>query len=187
MSEVIDFLRNETEKLEYFMEELLALESVSDGEVEPAELRKVIVRVYRIYGCVEKLREIHPEWVFISENRLFDLMRALIDLDVLPPVPSVSDIYKSIPETIAIGFLYVFHVFQMHAHSLGRFLENNGDIHESAYRAFTFIQNDLALRSKFLDLVRAKKSLADAELMAEGVNLAFYEMEKHLDENAATN
>jgi hypothetical protein len=179
MGEVIAYLRQETEKNEHLIEELLALYTLPSGEIEKAKLVKVIINSYRFYASVEKIRESHPKWVLVSENRIYNLMRALIQLDTLPPFNGFPGFCKKISASVVAGYMYVFHVFQMHTHSIGRFLENHDEAHENVFRAFTFIQEDLTLRSQFLDQVRAEIDFVDKTGLTEGVRLAFSEIKRY--------
>jgi hypothetical protein len=180
MGEIISFLRTETEKRETLIEDFLRLDLRSGGEVDHCVLVAVLQRVHQVYSSVEKLRAKRPEWVMISSNRLYDTIRALIALGSLPESNTNVGLNQGARNSVVSGYLFVFHLFQIHSHGLAHILLEKTNYDTAINRVFNSVHDDLASRRKFLDKVRDELSLSDKCDMKVGIDLAFDEMEDYL-------
>ncbi|MCZ4407432.1 hypothetical protein O3Q51_01330 [Cryomorphaceae bacterium 1068] len=180
MGEIISFLRTETEKREILIEDCLKLDLNSAGEVDPCILTAVLQSVHQVYSSVEKLRVNKPEWVMISSNRLYDTIRALIALGSLPESNMNVGLHREASDSVVSGYLYVFHLFQIHSHGLAHTLLEQTNYETAINRVFNSVHDDLASRRKFLDKVRDELSPNDKDDIKVGIDLAFDEMENYI-------
>ncbi|MGB6035573.1 MAG: hypothetical protein WBG42_04850 [Cryomorphaceae bacterium] len=177
MSEVIFFLRSESEKQEKLLEELLSLDQSYQGQIDRVKLVGLLQNTYKLYSAVEQLRHSYSEWVRVHSNRIYDSMKALIALDSLPePWNNLSLPTCAEKGTIA-GYLYVFHLFQVHAHGIYHLLNSQANIDGSVSRVFGYAQEDLSIRREFFDKVRAELDLDHSADLATGVNLAYADIQ----------
>lgn len=180
MGEVIAFLRSETEKRENLIEEFLQVGSSGKDGFDKQELRTVMQNVFSAYSSVEKIRERYPQWVMFPSNRLYDSMKALISLDALPEINTNLGLPKDACVATVAGYLYVYHLLQIHAHGLGHLIQSNSNADDSVYRVLASIQDDLSFRRLFFDKVRSEISMECKAKIKNGVDMAFSELEKRL-------
>lgn len=180
MGEIIEFLRSETGKRENLIEDFLKFSSGRKSGINKVELKEIIQNLHQVYSSIERLREKHSTWTMISSDKLYDCIKALISLDCLPESNDNIGLPKGSGYATIAGYLYVFHVIQIHSHGICHILEDERNIDESVYRVFNSIQDDLAIRRVFLDKVRAEISIDDSTEVAAGINFAFAEIQKRL-------
>jgi hypothetical protein len=173
MSEVISFLRSESEKQEKLLEELLNLELNCKGEIVTEKLIEVLQHTYELYSVTEELRESYPDWVLVDSNRIYDLIKSLIALKSLPEPSKITSFPKLAGKGMIVGYLYVFHLFQVHLHGLFHLLNSQVNMDSSVHRVFGSVNEDLSIRREFIAKVRTELSMDHKRDLAVGVNSAY--------------
>lgn len=174
MPEVVAFLMSETEKQEHLIEKMLATDEVDGCSLE--DIQRIVQSTFNLYNSVEQVRTHYPHWVLIDGKRVYDSIKALISLDCLPePCLSVG-LPKKAKDSVVAGYLYVFHVFQVHTHAMGPKLRFFSDLDGSLHRLFCSTQQDLIIRRQFLEKIRSEFNSDDHSDLALGVECAFQEI-----------
>jgi len=174
MPEVVDFLMLESGKHEHLIEEALKYDPNAGCAIE--DLQRIVQNTFKLYSSVEKLRESYSNWVMIHSNRVYDSIKGLISLNCLPEPNLFPGLPKNSKEAMVAGYLYVFHVFQIHTHALGNIIRSFEDLDGSLHRLFCSTQQDLIIRRQFLERIRCEFNSSDREDLATGVELAFEEI-----------
>jgi len=107
-------------------------------------------------------------------------MKALIALDTLPEPWNKLALPKYAEKGTIAGYLYVFHLFQVHAHGLYHLLSSQINMDRNVSRVFGHVQEDLSIRREFFDKVRAELNLDHSVDLAAGVNLAYADIQSLL-------
>jgi len=180
MSELIHLLKSELEKNDHIIEELLMHVQHRHNSYDRENLLTILDSTLKIYGRVEGLREFHADWVFIPEDRYYHALRGIICSGKVPKNSEEPFFTKKIKKGVAVGYLAVVHLFQIHSHFVPRCIEKGNNLEEELCRVFCCADEDLQCFRQFMAKIRSELNAEDAENLISGISMAYQEFDRIL-------